>query len=442
MLVSAEEDEMRFTEQMVGQRGAVVRLVQQGLLTEAEAATELGVTARQIRRLVRRVQAAGGSVDVLGYQRQHAAPNRLSGAAREAVAAIAAAHPAWSAPAVWEAVEAELLVPLPSLRTVSRWLGAARPADVSRRPKPARRFEAPQPLDLVQMDTTSGQWLLGGRMAYVIALLDDHSRAILAARAVGADSTVNNLAVLEEAVSRYGPMAVLYSDNGSVFRTTRHGGSRFYSYREAVLAGEVPTQLARALEELGVVLLPHSLGNARAKGKLERWNRFFQERVLADGPYPSVGALDAALQAWLRYYNERHHHRTLGGVPAARLAGYQPRALPAGMRPLADVCALRETRKVAKDHTISLDGVTYTLPREPNLVAFTVELRIRPGQTVRVWHDDQLRAELPHGGAPLTDGLSVDQLLERVLPRLAPKEPRPTAPPRPRGASAPPQAVR
>ena len=416
---------MRFSKQMIGQRGAVVRLVQQRQLTQREGATELGLSERQVRRLVRRLEAGGGAVAALGYQRQHAAPNRFGPAVREAVEAVACAHPAWSAPAVWEAVEAQPLVPLPSLRTVGRWVGGLQPSSAPRRPKPARRFEAPQPLDLVQMDTTYGQWLVGMRMAYVIALLDDHSRAILAARAVDADSTVHNLAVLEEAVARYGPMAVLYTDNGSVFRTTRHGQSRFYTYREAVLAGEAPTQLARALDELGAVLLPHYPGNARAKGKLERWNRFFQERVLAEGPYPSVAALDAALQSWLGYYNARHQHRTLGCVPAARLEGYQPRPLPTGARPLADVCALRETRKVAKDHTFSLAGVSYTLPREPNLVAFTVELRIRPGQTVRVWHADQLVAELPHGGAPPLDGLSVAQVLERILPRVDPKGPRP-----------------
>jgi transposase InsO family protein len=305
---------------------------------------------------------------------------------------------------------------------VLRWLTAERAAGrVGARPKPARRFEAAGPLELVQMDTTSGQWLVGPRMAYVIALLDDYSRAILAARAVAADSTPNNLAVLEEAVARYGPMRVLYSDNGSIFRTTRHGRSRFYRYSEAVLAGEAPTQFARALAELGVVLLPHEPGNARAKGKLERWNRFFQDRVLADGPYPALGALDAALQEWLRYYNERHHHRTIHTVPHTRLAAYQPRALPAGARPLGDICALRETRKVAKDHTVSLDGHLYTLPREPNLVAFTVELRIRPGATVRVWHQDQFIAELPYGGPPTASALTVDQVLERVLPRLTPK---------------------
>jgi transposase InsO family protein len=367
------------------------------------------------------VEQAGGDLRVLAYRRQHPAPNRLPEGVRAAVRAIAAEHPAWSAQAVWEAVEARAIAPLPSLRTVSGWLRAARAAGLGPRPKPARRWEAPGPLALVQMDTTYGQWLVGPRMAYVIAVLDDYSRAILAARAVGADSTVNNLRVLEEAVGRYGPPAVLYSDNGSIFRTTRHGPSRFHAYREAVLAGEVPTQFARALAELGVVLLPHEPGNARAKGKLERWNRFFQERVVAEGPYASVAALDAALQAWLGYYNTRHRHRMIGTAPQARLGDYRPRALPAGARPLGDICALRETRKVAKDHTISLDGRTFTLPREPNLVAFTVELRIRPGQTVRVWHDEQLIVELPYGAPPTPNALTVDEVLERVLPRLNPK---------------------
>ena len=149
--------------------------------------------------------------------------------------------------------------------------------------------------------------------------------------------------------------------------------------------------------------------------------------MLGAGLFPSLAALDAALQEWLLYYNERHPHRALGGVPAARLRGYEPRELPAGARPLADICALLETRKVSKDHAVSLEGVRYQLPREPNLVAFTVELRIRPGQTVRVWSADQLIVELPHGGSPETDGLSVDQVLEQILPRLDLKQPQPAA---------------
>jgi transposase InsO family protein len=421
---------MRFSEAMVGEREAMVRLVGEGLLSQVEAAGALGLTTRQVRRLVRRWEATGGEVGVLGYQRAHPAPNALGVDVVVAVRAVHEAHPRWSARAVWEELEAGGQEPLPGERTISRWLTTWRGEGPVRRPRPARRFEAERPLDLVQMDTTSGMWLAGRRLARVIVTLDDYSRAVLAARAAEADSSWHNLRVLEEAVGRYGPMRVLYSDNGSVFRTTRHGGSRFYAYRPDVLAGEAPTQVARAVGELGATLLTHTLGNARAKGKLERWNRFFQERVLADGPLPSLEALDAAVQDWIGYYNERHVHRRLGTTPATRLLGHIPRPLPTGARPLTDICALRETRKVARDHTISLDGRTYALPREPNLVAFTVEARIRPGQSVRIWHADRLVADLPYGGPLVADGLTVDDLLQRVLPALEPKQPRtPGAPP-------------
>lgn len=414
---------MRRTAAMVRQRGVVIQLVQEGVLTQVAAAAQLGCSERQVRRLVARLAAAGGEVGALGYRRAHPAPNRLDEGLRAVVRAVQVAHPRWSAAAVWEEVEAlGDGGALPSRRTVSRWLSQWKPVGPDQAPpKPARRFEAERPLDLVQMDTTSGQWLAGGRMVYVIALLDDYSRVIVAARAVAADSSAHNLAVLQEAVARYGPMRVLYSDNGSVYRTTRTGESRFYVYSAQVLAGEAPTQVARAVGELGAVLLTHAVGNARAKGKLERWNRFMQERLLADGPYPSVARLDAALQAWVTRYNTHHRHRGISGTPASRVVAHQPRPLPDGARPLQDICALRTTRKVAKDHTIALDGVRYTLPREPNLVAFTVELRIRPGQTVRVWHQDRLVAQLPHGGPPQQDGVSVAQLLRDVLPQLAPK---------------------
>jgi len=57
---------MRFTEQMIGERGTMVRLVQQGQLTQREAATELGVSERQVRRWVRRVETAAGAEEPCG----------------------------------------------------------------------------------------------------------------------------------------------------------------------------------------------------------------------------------------------------------------------------------------------------------------------------------------------------------------------------------------
>jgi hypothetical protein len=66
---------MRFTEWMIGERGAVVELVRRRLLTHDAAATWLGLTVRQVWRLVRRVEAADGALGALAYRRQHPAPN-------------------------------------------------------------------------------------------------------------------------------------------------------------------------------------------------------------------------------------------------------------------------------------------------------------------------------------------------------------------------------
>ena len=51
---------MGWTEQQVGERTQVIRLVQQGVLTQRMAAEHLERSVRQIRRLIRRLEAAGG----------------------------------------------------------------------------------------------------------------------------------------------------------------------------------------------------------------------------------------------------------------------------------------------------------------------------------------------------------------------------------------------
>ncbi len=56
---------------------------------------------------------------------------------------------------------------------------------------------------------------------------------------------------------------------------------------------------------------------------------------------------------------------------------------------LDDVFCLKQERKVAKDNSFSLDGVTYAIPREHNMVAFKVKLHIHPSIKIRVWYKDE-----------------------------------------------------
>jgi transposase InsO family protein len=373
-------------------RHPLIALVAQGRLRQREAAVELGLSERQVRRLVKRYRESGGLAGSLAYQRQHPAWNALPDEVRQEILRLHWEYPHWSCPAIAETIAATSDVGV-HRSTVYRLLRESGGHLLARSPRPARRFERHAFGELWQMDTTSGAWLQGYRLVYVVTILDDYSRAVVACRVFDSDSSYHNLLTLRQAMGRHGRPRVLYTDNDSKFRLTRYQRSRFFTYRQETLAGLVETEVGRALRELDVQLLSHLPGNAQAKGKIERFFRFLQGRVLNHNRARSLEELQALLDQWVATYNSHHVNRDTGCPPESRLQ-------PSATRPLEgspdDVFCLKAERKVAKDHTISLDSVTYTLPSDPVLVAFKVQLHIHPGDRRRVWHGGRLVAELPH----------------------------------------------
>jgi len=394
-------------------RYPLIVLVEQGKLSQRDAAEELGLSVRQVRRLVRRYRESGGQLGSLAYHRRHPAPNALPEDVRQEILRLRQEYPHWSCPAIAETVAATGGMAV-HRTTVYRLLRGEGGRLIRRQRRPARRFERHAFGELWQMDTTSGAWLQGYRLVYVVTILDDHSRAVVACRVFASDSSYHNLLTLRQAMERYGRPRVLYTDNDSKFRLTRYQRSRFYTYRQETLDGLVETEVGRALRELDVQLLSHLPGNAQAKGKIERFFRFLQGRVLNHNQAESIEELQALLDEWIEAYNARHLNRDTGCTPAERME-------PSAARPLEgspdDIFCLKEERKVAKDHTISLAGTTYTLPSEPCLVAFKVQLHIHPGERLRVWHGGQLVAELPHVDKQrLRDApLKAEQVVEDIL---------------------------
>jgi hypothetical protein len=184
----------------------------------------------------------------------------------------------------------------------------------------------------------------------VVVILDDYSRAVLAAGVFPTDSSYHTLLTLRQAMERYGRPRVLYADNDSKFRLTRYQRSRFFTYHQETLQGVVVTEVGRALRELDIQLLSHLPGNAQAKGKIERFFRFLQERVLDHNQASRLEELQALVDRWVEEYNTRHVNRDTGCTPAERLR-------PSVARPLEgdpeDIFCLKEEPKVAKDHTIT-----------------------------------------------------------------------------------------
>ncbi len=115
----------------------------------------------------------------------------------------------------------------PSAATIHRVLvrrGMVTPQP-HKRPKIAwQRFEWPRPNDAWQIDAT--RWALSdGRTVWIMDILDDHSRALVAARVDTGPTAKAAWDAFTTAVQEWGLPAHVMNDNGSCFTTPRGSGA-------------------------------------------------------------------------------------------------------------------------------------------------------------------------------------------------------------------------
>lgn len=193
-------------------------------------------------------------------------------------------------------------IPSPSVRTIHRVLvrrGAVTPQPQKRPKSSWRRFEFEAPNACWQIDATA--WNLdGGATAWIMDILDDHSRVLTAARVGAAPSASLALSAFESAATRWGLPAMVLSDNGSCFR----GGPR---------AGAGAGAFPAALGALGIKAVNSSPYHPQTCGKIERFHQTLK-RYLATQPLATTQRqLQAQLDRFLEHYNHARPHRALRG---------------------------------------------------------------------------------------------------------------------------------
>jgi transposase InsO family protein len=216
-----------------------------------------------------------------------------------------------------------------------------------------RRFETEHPLDLVQADVMHGP-KIQGRKAYLIAIIDDHSRLILWAEFRPQETVEEFIAVLIQAFRRRGLPRKLYVDNGSAFRSAR---------------------LAYALASLGVSLIHSTPYQPEGKGKCERWFRTVRENFmpqLSAVELETFEALNKALHSWIDDYYHLTIHSTTNMAPLERFVRHLASSRRAPQQ-MEEMFRRRQIRKVTKDRIVSLFGKVYETP--PGTAGKTLELR-------------------------------------------------------------------
>jgi len=168
-------------------------------------------------------------------------------------------------------------------------------------PKGSRRFERINPNELWMMDIMFYRLKKEGRF-YLISILDDYSRFIVAHQVCTTQTGDNVTAVFHEAVDKYGLPNQLLTDRGSQFASWK-GISAFQ-------------------EMLGNLGVEHILAQSQSPqtiGKIESFHRNIQQELLRRKEFATIKEAQKQIAAYVEHYNyERVHMGIDYLVPADR----------------------------------------------------------------------------------------------------------------------------
>ena len=202
-----------------------------------------------------------------------------------------------------------------------------------------RRWETAAPNALWHADVCHGPMLRTeegeGVPLRIHAILDDHSRYVVALAARHTERESEMLALLVQAMRRYGAPDALYLDNGPTY------------------VGET---LSTACGRLGIGLIHAKPYDPQSRGKMERFWRTLRDQCLDHlEPTASLHDVQVRLLAWLdRHYLIAPHASLVGKSPSQVYEAAQPKHLEESM--LREALTVRGRRLVAQDATLSVAG--------------------------------------------------------------------------------------
>ena len=258
-----------------------------------------------------------------------------------------------------------------------------------------RRQRMPQEGMLLQLDGSYHAWLEDrGPWLTLLVAVDDATGTVPYGLLREREDTHGYFMLMQGIITQHGIPLGVYTDRHSIFQSP---GQRLQE--DSGSLGSTPTQWGRALRELGVTqVFAHS---PEAKGRVERANGTFQDRLVAElrlaGASTLVEANDV-LSEFLPRYNTRF------GVPAPQ-AGSAYRVPDAGLD-IEGVLCLKERRRVAKDNTVQYHGRTLQLfphADRPSYTGVRVEVQERLDGRLLVSHRGTVLT--PQEAPPLASSL-------------------------------------
>src|SRR3990167_2280778 len=212
-----------------------------------------------------------------------------------------------------------------------------------------QRRRMPKAGMLVQMDSSQHRWLEHiPEKWWLVAMIDDATNEVAYAGFFPKDTVFANMHIIRRFLGIKGIFMSLYVDKASHFTTTRIEGIHYSVSQE-----QEDTQIERALEELGITLIPAN--SPQAKGRIEVTFRLFQDRLIKEMRLAGIKNYDEAnrflIEKFLPWYNSRFTHEAESAYMA----------LPQNKN-LDHVFSIKKERTVNNDNTIQIYSQTIQIP--------------------------------------------------------------------------------
>ena len=325
-----------------------IQAVVDGDLKPGRAAERLGLTVRQIERLVLRYRAEG-PIGLISKHRNRPGNRGLKPALAEHVLGILREHYADFGPTLaTEKLRTRHKVVL--AKETVRQLQIASGLWIPRKLRPPKvhqpRARRACLGELVQIDGCEHPWFEDrGPQCVVLVYVDDATSRLMIARFTGVESTFSYYEATRQYLERYGKPLAFYSDKASIFRVNLKHATR----------GDGHTQFGRVLYELNIDGI--CANTAAAKGRVERAHLTLQDRLVKELRLQGISTIDAAnafMPTFMADYNERFATLPRNGHDAHRPIRAD--------EDLDLIFTWRETRKVTQNLTLHYERKLYLLP--------------------------------------------------------------------------------
>ena len=212
-----------------------------------------------------------------------------------------------------------------------------------RRKRPRR----PLPGMMLHQDGSTHEWA-PGQWWDLIVTMDDATSDIHSAFFVAEEGTMSAFQGLSETISAQGLFCALYADGASHYWHTPEAGGG--------VDRDKPTQVGRALNQLGIELIPAY--SPEARGRSERMFSTLQKRLPQELRLAGIATIDEA-NRFLRETFQPDHNRCFAITPEEPGSAFVPFA-----GNLDDILCVHEQRTVGNDNTVRYKGRTLQIPED------------------------------------------------------------------------------